>query len=89
MTVRLRKPEIDLCVLQKARHLTICFKEGAVVMSDLLKAVLWVLVILYLISPADFCPGVIDDVLLLILFLTCVQADDSIGESYDDFDDEE
>ncbi len=57
-------------------------------MKGVLRGVLWVLIILYLGSPADFCPGAIDDVILLMVFLACQQPGSSIG-SYDGPDDEE
>lgn len=36
-------------------------------MNKLLKMLLLILVLGYIVSPADFCPGPIDDAILLLL----------------------
>ena len=36
-------------------------------MSGLAKGILLVLVILYVISPIDLCPGPIDDIIVIVL----------------------
>ena len=36
-------------------------------MKEVMKGMLVVLVILYIVSPIDLCPGPIDDVLVLLL----------------------
>lgn len=35
-------------------------------MSDVLKGVLLVLLIIYIVSPVDLCPGPVDDISLLL-----------------------
>lgn len=42
-------------------------------MSGVLKGMLIVLIIAYIVSPVDLCPGPIDDI-LLILFSVCGSA---------------
>ena len=42
--------------------------EGEI-MSNFVKGVLFTLLVVYVISPMDFAPGPIDDVLAIILFL--------------------
>ena len=36
-------------------------------MEGVMKGMLIVLVILYIVSPVDFCPGPIDDILVILL----------------------
>lgn len=36
-------------------------------MRDVIKGMLVVLVILYIVSPIDLCPGPIDDIMVLLL----------------------
>jgi len=38
-------------------------------MNDSSKLILTILVILYIVSPVDFCPGPIDDIIVLLLGL--------------------
>ncbi len=38
-------------------------------MNDAMKGMLMILVILYVISPVDACPGPLDDILLLMICL--------------------
>lgn len=38
-------------------------------MSDLLKGIIWVLMVVYIVSPIDGCPGPIDDTIVLLLGL--------------------
>lgn len=42
--------------------------------SDFIKGCLFVLVLLYIISPVDFVPGPIDDILLLISVASSTKA---------------
>lgn len=39
-------------------------------MNGVLKGILVALIIVYIVSPVDFCPGPIDDIILL-LFSVC------------------
>ena len=36
-------------------------------MNDVMKGMLLVLMIIYVISPIDFCPGPVDDLLILLM----------------------
>lgn len=38
-------------------------------MSDSSKFILLILVVLYIVSPVDFCPGPIDDAIVLLIGL--------------------
>jgi uncharacterized membrane protein YkvA (DUF1232 family) len=38
--------------------------KGEKIMNDVLKGMLFVLIVLYVISPVDFFPGPIDDVIV-------------------------
>lgn len=38
-------------------------------MNDIMKGMLIVLVILYVVSPLDLCPGPIDDIVVVLLAL--------------------
>ena len=49
-------------------------------MNGILKGMLLVLLVLYIVSPYDLCPGPVDDI---ILFL-CLIAGKSLGVSSDD-----
>ena len=37
------------------------------IMNDTMKGMLIVLVVLYVISPIDFCPGPVDDLIVVLL----------------------
>ena len=38
-------------------------------MNGVLKGMLIVLLIIYIVSPVDFCPGPVDDIILILLSL--------------------
>ena len=38
-------------------------------MSSSLKGMLFILLVIYIISPVDLCPGPIDDIILLLITL--------------------
>lgn len=42
------------------------FQRGGVTMNDTMKGMLLVLLLIYVISPVDFCPGPVDDIILLL-----------------------
>ena len=42
-------------------------REGGNAMENVMRGMLLVLVILYIVSPADLCPGPMDDLLVLLL----------------------
>ena len=42
-------------------------RKGGFKMSDLMKVMLVGLVVLYVISPMDACPGPIDDIIVVLL----------------------
>ena len=42
-------------------------REGGSAMEGVMRGMLIVLVILYIVSPVDLCPGPIDDILVLLL----------------------
>ena len=45
-------------------------------MQDLFRSMLIILVILYVISPVDACPGPIDDIILILLAIAKEKKDD-------------
>lgn len=47
-------------------------------MNGVVKGMLLVLIILYVVSPIDFCPGPIDDIIVILLG---VAAQKGIGKS--------
>lgn len=49
-------------------------------MSGVLKGMIIVLIILYMISPVDFCPGPIDDLIVLLLGLAAQKGVTAIEE---------
>lgn len=38
-------------------------------MSNVVKGMLIMLMVLYIVSPVDFCPGPVDDIILLLIGL--------------------
>lgn len=46
---------------------TICNITGGFKMSDLMKVMLVGLIVLYVVSPIDACPGPIDDLIVVLL----------------------
>ena len=50
-------------------------------MSNFVKGVLFTLLVVYVISPMDFAPGPIDDVLAIILFLAANRNKLKIGRN--------
>ncbi|MGN0344336.1 MAG: hypothetical protein ACI4EC_05165 [Lachnospiraceae bacterium] len=50
-------------------------------MSGVVKGMIIVLIILYIVSPVDLCPGPIDDVIVLLLGLA-VQRGASVIDDY-------
>ena len=46
---------------------TIRNRTGGFKMSDLMKVMLVGLIVLYVISPMDACPGPIDDIIIVLL----------------------
>lgn len=42
-------------------------KGGGYIMNDIGKGMLIILVILYIVSPIDFAPGLVDDAIVLLL----------------------
>jgi len=44
-------------------------EQEGILMNDSSKLILTILVILYIVSPVDFCPGPIDDIIVLLLGL--------------------
>ena len=43
------------------------FRKEVTAMSDFGKGIMVILVILYIVSPVDFCPGPIDDLIVLLV----------------------
>lgn len=44
--------------------------EGGIEMNDVTKGMLLILLIIYIISPADLCPGPVDDIILLLIAIS-------------------
>lgn len=40
-------------------------------MNDVMKGMLIILVIIYVISPIDFVPGPVDDIIVILLGIAC------------------
>ena len=53
----------------KARQKALKLEEGRRAMDNSMKAIMLALVILYVVSPIDACPGPIDDLLVVMLAL--------------------
>jgi uncharacterized membrane protein YkvA (DUF1232 family) len=51
-------------------------------MSGIIKGMLLVVIILYIISPIDFVPGPIDDILILLLGLASRKGVAAVEEKY-------
>ena len=49
-------------------------------MNGIEKGMLLVLVILYIASPIDACPGPVDDLLVLLFFMASNKGDKGIGD---------
>lgn len=49
-------------------------------MSGFMKGVIFILTILYIVSPIDACPGPIDDVLVLVLSMAARKKIDAAHE---------
>ena len=49
-------------------------------MSDVVKGMLLVLMILYIVSPVDACPGPIDDIIVLLIGVAASKGAASIEE---------
>lgn len=52
-------------------------------MSSVGKGMMLVLIILYIVSPIDLCPGPIDDVIVLLIWLA-TQKNMNVIEDYED-----
>lgn len=48
-------------------------------MSGFAKGILFIVVLLYIVSPVDLCPGPIDDVIVLLLSLAASKGSSLIG----------
>lgn len=49
-------------------------------MSGVVKGMLIVLVILYIVSPVDLCPGPVDDIIVLLVSLAAQKGINKISE---------
>lgn len=49
-------------------------------MSGVLKGMLVILLIVYIVSPLDLCPGPVDDIILLL----CAIRGSALSSTYDD-----
>ena len=49
-------------------------------MSGVLKGMLVILLIIYIVSPLDLCPGPVDDLILLL----CAIGGSALNSTYDD-----
>ena len=49
-------------------------------MNGMTKGMLIVLVILYVLSPLDFCPGPVDDIIVILLGLAAQKRINKAGE---------
>ena len=49
-------------------------------MNGMTKGMLIVLVILYVLSPLDFCPGPVDDIIVILLGLAAQKRINKVGE---------
>lgn len=49
-------------------------------MSGVLKGMLVILLIIYIVSPLDLCPGPVDDIILLL----CAIGGSALNSTYDD-----
>lgn len=49
-------------------------------MSDVAKGIIIVLMILYIVSPIDACPGPIDDILVLLIGLAATKGNRAIED---------
>lgn len=49
-------------------------------MSGVLKGMLVILLIIYIVLPLDFCPGPVDDIILLL----CAIGGSALNSTYDD-----
>jgi len=49
-------------------------------MSGVLKGMLAILLIIYIVSPLDLCPGPVDDIILLL----CAIGGSALNSTYDD-----
>ncbi len=54
-------------------------------MSGVVKGMLLMLMILYIVSPVDACPGPIDDLIVLVIWLASQKGVSAI-ETVDDYD---
>ena len=49
-------------------------------MNGVAKGMILVLVILYIVSPIDACPGPVDDIIVLLLSIAATKGRDAIEE---------
>ena len=49
-------------------------------MNGVAKGMLFVLLILYVLSPVDLCPGPIDDIIMMLVYFASNKASSAIGD---------
>ena len=52
--------------------------KGGYVMSGIAKGMMFILVLLYVVSPVDLCPGPIDDLIVLLISAAASKANNYI-----------
>ena len=49
-------------------------------MSGVMKGMILVLMILYIVSPLDACPGPVDDIIVLLIFMAAIKGREALED---------
>ncbi len=61
---------------------SISSEKGGINMNGILKGMLIAFTIIYIVSPVDFMPGPIDDIIVLLLTVACPKLSSNLGNNY-------